>query len=146
MGVGVSVVSGVGQRVTVTVGVIGVAVGCRVIVDVGVIGVAEGCRVIVGIGVSVGKTVPGNGVGVRVALGIGVFDGVSVVVGVRVGVAVAVGSNVLDGVGVKVAVEAGGFPMTVKKSTWYQSYPKNSCTWYSPGNHSSARGCHSEYP
>ena len=58
----------VGQRVNVTVGVIGIAVGCRVIVAVGVMGVAGGRLVMVGIGVSEGMTVPGSGVQVGVRL------------------------------------------------------------------------------
>ena len=40
---------------------------------------------------------------------------------VNVGVEVSVGDRVLDGVGVKVLVGGGGIPITLKKSTWYQS-------------------------
>ena len=79
----------------------------------------------VGIGVLDGITVPGKGVQVGVLLEVGVLDGVSVVVGVDVGGIVFVGDKVKEGVGVKVDVGFGGFPITRKKSTWYQSYPRN---------------------
>ena len=115
--VGVSVITGVGQRVMVTVGVIGVAVGCRVMVAVGVIGVAGGCFVMVGIGVSEGMIVPGSGVLVGVILGGCVLEGVNDGVRVEVGAVVSEGDGVHVFVGVRVGVGGGGFPITSKKST-----------------------------
>ena len=64
----------------------------------------------------------------RVTVGVGVLEGVKDGDGVNDGVGDAVGGEVCVGDGVKVAVAGGGVPMTVKKFTWYQSYPKNNCT------------------
>ncbi len=83
---------------------------------------------IVGIGVSDGIIVPGSGVVVGVGLGGSVFDGVNDGVRVADGGAVLVGAEVLVEVGVFVGVDGGGLPATLKKSTWYQSNPKNNCT------------------
>jgi hypothetical protein len=98
------------------------------------------------VGGVVGVGDPGGGVGVRVSVGHGVFEGVRVKVGGGEGVDVIDGVNVLVADEVVVGVEVTGAPVTVNVPTCFQSSPKNNWTVYNPGSHSSGSGFHSVKP